>query len=149
VCGNGVVEPGEQCDDGNTDNGDGCSSTCQLEQPVSCDDDGSSCDQGCDATTRFHRLNCVLQTPVCSGEGLPPGLAQRISKARQILGQAFQSSGSHGKRLVSRASRMIAKCDRLRGAMERRGTLSSACASDLDDMLSKAKSECQSWRGSL
>ena len=31
VCGNGVVEAGEQCDDGNTMNGDGCSSTCQDE----------------------------------------------------------------------------------------------------------------------
>lgn len=31
VCGNGTVEAGEQCDDGNTNNGDGCSSTCQHE----------------------------------------------------------------------------------------------------------------------
>lgn len=33
VCGNGVRETGEQCDDGNTDNDDGCSSTCQNEEP--------------------------------------------------------------------------------------------------------------------
>ncbi len=31
VCGNGVVERGEECDDGNTTAGDGCSATCQLE----------------------------------------------------------------------------------------------------------------------
>ncbi len=31
VCGNDEVETGEQCDDGNTANGDGCSSTCQTE----------------------------------------------------------------------------------------------------------------------
>jgi len=30
-CGNGVVDPGEQCDDGNTKSGDGCSSSCQFE----------------------------------------------------------------------------------------------------------------------
>ncbi len=30
-CGNGVVDPGEQCDDGNVAGGDGCSSTCDLE----------------------------------------------------------------------------------------------------------------------
>jgi cysteine-rich repeat protein len=35
VCGNGVVEPGEQCDDGNLTNGDGCSETCETEQPPS------------------------------------------------------------------------------------------------------------------
>jgi len=31
VCGNGVVESGETCDDSNTVSGDGCSSTCQTE----------------------------------------------------------------------------------------------------------------------
>jgi cysteine-rich repeat protein len=31
ICGNGTKEPGEQCDDGNTANGDGCSSTCTFE----------------------------------------------------------------------------------------------------------------------
>ena len=30
VCGNNATEAGEQCDDGNTMNGDSCSSTCQL-----------------------------------------------------------------------------------------------------------------------
>jgi cysteine-rich repeat protein len=31
ICGNGILETGEQCDDGNSVSGDGCSSTCQLE----------------------------------------------------------------------------------------------------------------------
>lgn len=31
VCGNHTMEPPEECDDGNTIDGDGCSSTCQLE----------------------------------------------------------------------------------------------------------------------
>jgi uncharacterized protein (TIGR03382 family) len=31
TCGNGVIDPGEQCDDGNTVSGDGCSATCQDE----------------------------------------------------------------------------------------------------------------------
>jgi cysteine-rich repeat protein len=31
VCGNATVEVGEQCDDGNTANADGCSNICQLE----------------------------------------------------------------------------------------------------------------------
>lgn len=31
VCGNGIIESGEQCDDGNTVSGDGCSATCQTE----------------------------------------------------------------------------------------------------------------------
>jgi cysteine-rich repeat protein len=31
TCGDGIIESGEECDDANTMSGDGCSSTCQLE----------------------------------------------------------------------------------------------------------------------
>jgi cysteine-rich repeat protein len=34
-CGDGVVGPGEACDDGNTVDGDGCSSLCQLDDNLS------------------------------------------------------------------------------------------------------------------
>lgn len=33
VCGNGRIEKNEVCDDGNTSNGDGCSSSCEKEAP--------------------------------------------------------------------------------------------------------------------
>ena len=41
-CGDGIVDAGEQCDDGNTANNDGCSSTCQTESPAPSCDDGTS-----------------------------------------------------------------------------------------------------------
>jgi cysteine-rich repeat protein len=31
VCGDGMVDPGEQCDDGDIIPGDGCDAACQLE----------------------------------------------------------------------------------------------------------------------
>lgn len=31
-CGDGIVDPGESCDDGNNVSGDGCTATCDLEQ---------------------------------------------------------------------------------------------------------------------
>ncbi|HEU4730757.1 MAG TPA: DUF4215 domain-containing protein [Kofleriaceae bacterium] len=37
VCGDGLKFPGEDCDDGNTRNGDGCSSTCTKETGWQCD----------------------------------------------------------------------------------------------------------------
>ncbi|MEQ8277468.1 MAG: DUF4215 domain-containing protein [Deltaproteobacteria bacterium] len=37
VCGDGVVGVGEDCDDGNTTSGDGCSSMCTSEAPVGLD----------------------------------------------------------------------------------------------------------------
>ncbi|MCW5832191.1 MAG: DUF4215 domain-containing protein [Labilithrix sp.] len=42
-CGNSVVEAGETCDDGNTESGDGCSKTCQLEPGYTCAAPGTAC----------------------------------------------------------------------------------------------------------
>jgi cysteine-rich repeat protein len=45
VCGNGVVEIGEQCDDGNVIDCDGCSSACKRER---CGDAIVQCNEQCD-----------------------------------------------------------------------------------------------------
>ena|SRR3989344_487055 len=50
-CGDGTLDAGEQCDDGNTTNGDGCSAQCTIEQdePQCGDgtlDAGEQCDDG-------------------------------------------------------------------------------------------------------
>jgi cysteine-rich repeat protein len=45
VCGNSVVEGAEQCDDGNTNNGDCCSSTCFFESAATvCRSSAGTCD---------------------------------------------------------------------------------------------------------
>src|SRR5688572_27098565 len=51
VCGDGVVDEGEQCDDGNAAAGDGCSSACRAEvEPLKCgngvQEAGEACDDG-------------------------------------------------------------------------------------------------------
>ena len=50
TCGNGHVDTGEQCDDGNTSNGDGCSAGCTHEEAPCCGDGhldaGEECDDG-------------------------------------------------------------------------------------------------------
>ncbi len=49
LCGNNTVEGTEECDDGDTNSGDGCSSTCKIEHPVcgnSVVEYGESCDDG-------------------------------------------------------------------------------------------------------
>jgi len=43
VCGNGVIETGEACDDGNASGGDGCSATCQLEAGWKCPTPNAAC----------------------------------------------------------------------------------------------------------
>jgi cysteine-rich repeat protein len=42
-CGNGVLDPREECDDGNAKNGDGCSSLCQIEINYVCPSPGQPC----------------------------------------------------------------------------------------------------------
>ena len=38
VCGNGILEEGEECDDGNSNNSDECSMLCTIESSMSCGD---------------------------------------------------------------------------------------------------------------
>jgi cysteine-rich repeat protein len=82
-CGNGTIDSGEQCDDGNFVNGDCCSSTCQYEAASSpCDVDANVCttDQ-CDGsgvcgfvgnasnTTACDLDSNLCTTDLCDGAG--------------------------------------------------------------------------------
>ncbi len=44
ACGDGVIDRFEQCDDGNTSSGDGCSATCFEEAGFRCTDEPSACE---------------------------------------------------------------------------------------------------------
>jgi cysteine-rich repeat protein len=46
ACGNGVLDSGETCDDGGTENNDGCSASCQIESGWICSGSPSSCTKG-------------------------------------------------------------------------------------------------------
>ncbi|MDD2807846.1 MAG: DUF4215 domain-containing protein [Patescibacteria group bacterium] len=65
VCGDGVVNPGEECDDHNIISGDGCSAVCQLEQGCGngvidpgeqCDDNNTASGDCCSATCQTELL---------------------------------------------------------------------------------------------
>lgn len=59
ACGNGTVDAGEQCDDGNDVGGDCCSADCQYEPSGgNCEDDGNACtDDICDGGGVCTHLN--------------------------------------------------------------------------------------------
>ncbi len=46
-CGDGLVHREESCDDGNAENGDGCSSLCRVEESWSCSGEPSVCTPAC------------------------------------------------------------------------------------------------------
>ena len=96
TCGNGVRDSAtnEGCDDGNTNNGDGCSGVCVIESPYICDpntfDAGVSictlCGNGqtdagedCDASSSdpipsgFNCDNCALVSQQVCGNGIQEG----------------------------------------------------------------------------
>jgi cysteine-rich repeat protein len=75
VCGNGAVEDGETCDDGNLEAGDGCAADCtlepfcgngQLDAGEACDDgndvEGDGCDNAC-TIDRFTIDNGRVELP--------------------------------------------------------------------------------------
>lgn len=63
VCGNGVLEAGEECDDGNGNNFDGCSSTCQIEHPV-CGNGIVELGEGCDDGNAKNGDGCSVECKV-------------------------------------------------------------------------------------
>lgn len=68
ICGNAIIETGEQCDDGNTLSGDGCNSVCMFENPncgngvinagEQCDDGNSINGDGCNQYCLTEGLTC-------------------------------------------------------------------------------------------
>ena len=91
ICGDNAVDGNEQCDDGGTVSGDGCSSSCQLEGPIcgngtvetgeQCDDGNGLSGDGCSAS--------------CIGEGggsgiyIPPPAGKTTVIA---IGKAYPAS---------------------------------------------------------
>jgi len=78
VCGNGVLDAGEGCDDGNTRDGDGCTAACRIEIGADCTADrDSACLSGvCDATESPDRCEPALacgNSVLDAGEGCDDG----------------------------------------------------------------------------
>jgi cysteine-rich repeat protein len=77
-CGDGVTQPGEQCDDGNATNGDGCDVNCTpsacgngvVAPGEDCDDGGTSAGDCCGPTCQFEPAGqpCTPDANVCTDE---------------------------------------------------------------------------------
>ena len=109
MCGDGFRDPGEQCDDGNTVSGDGCSATCQLE---ACGnntiDSGEECDDGVgNGTDNCCSALCRLVDPdgdnICSRDDRCPADADNDSDHDgYCVGSAFQPPAIGGDDPCSR-----------------------------------------------
>jgi len=79
ICGNGTLEPPEECDDGNRRDDDGCTSTCLLEIGI-CGDGvvqtllGEQCEQSTHSSSLpYGCLNCFFLSLSCGDGILDPG----------------------------------------------------------------------------
>jgi len=78
LCGNGVLDSGEECDDGNTVSGDGCNADCTLPAcgngtvvyPEQCDDGNRVGGDGCSSICRLENAGAL-----CAGVGSTAGTA--------------------------------------------------------------------------
>ena len=90
-CGNGNVDPGEQCDDGNAASGDCCSPACQLEPEGQACDDGLFCtlDSTCSQGACLARsLRACTDGNGCTADRCDEPTAQCVFDAAVLTGAA-------------------------------------------------------------
>jgi cysteine-rich repeat protein len=81
ICGDGALNPGEVCDDGNTQAGDGCAADCMMFEPGSNDDCTDPLDVAVDlnvpgvlqGTTVGNTKSHTYEELSCGTGGVPPG----------------------------------------------------------------------------
>lgn len=106
ICGNGVIDVGEECDDGDRLNGDGCDEDC-MDEPQFCgndvldageecdgtDLDGVSCEsEGYDTGVVYCENNCVLNI-ACSYTNFQPINFNFTPSAKPLPGSFTEDQG--------------------------------------------------------
>ncbi|UQA60474.1 DUF4215 domain-containing protein [Polyangium aurulentum] len=135
VCGNGVRDIDELCDDGNTVNGDGCESNCEytplppgcpdgiVQAGEECDDnniiDGDGCEHNCFKTPFFKtELDCEQHTPLgpnnasfditSNTAAIEPSLCSSlIASPAQVLAEIDEHEGPNASITMNAAGGMV------------------------------------------
>lgn len=137
VCGNGTIEGSEQCDDGNTRNGDGCSAECTIQAVCGNGklEGGEECDDGNTANTDGCSKKCTVETGYSCGFQLDRDIQSFCKPLIPTLPSGGSSSTSSNP--ASGSSSSFALCtetDKNQGVDERfvRGTSTLGNQSNTD-----------------
>ncbi|KAA0161835.1 hypothetical protein FNF31_03620 [Cafeteria roenbergensis] len=102
LCNNGFREVGEECDDGNTVSGDGCSSTCTIEPGWVCEHEDFSAADIC-VEGKIIAMDGFETTGNPAGmPSAPVWSPSRGSAGAWTLGGAYAYSGSSGLRILQK-----------------------------------------------
>lgn len=94
-CGNGTVDPGEQCDDGNNVPGDGCDDFCHIETCYVCSGQPSTCLPASNGSSCDAADPCSMN--VCDGNGACTDVRSCRSAGKSALLLKTSASGSKDK----------------------------------------------------
>jgi cysteine-rich repeat protein len=147
-CGNGTLDAPEQCDDGNTRHGDGCSAGCRLEcvDAASCDD-GDPCTEdrctgecvqlrcgfvgaGCELADLGPALIADPQCTVMPG-GLRRALKRRIKRATRIVRRTSRSPHPDLERALGRVGDLFNALETKASVLVDRHKLTDGCRDDV------------------
>ena len=113
VCGNGIIELGEECDDINTVSGDGCSNICQIEDGWECDiaepqpdaecTGSIACSAGGGCATGFAQCQNINQNigTYLGGTCNPPAVSRPTTQVQSEQKTIAQKFGSFARSLFS------------------------------------------------
>ena len=94
-CGNGIVDPGEVCDDGNILDGDGCSHDCLSKEACGNGvvDPGEVCDDGNTANGKCDSGAACNSDADCGGGKCKPDGCSANCKSREVCGNGITDVG--------------------------------------------------------
>jgi cysteine-rich repeat protein len=156
VCGDNVQAPEEECEDGNTAEGDGCNAACEVEEcgnlvrdaGEECDDGNTVEGDGCDAACELEPSVAACQAAIAkAGYRLVSGTLAAIQKCRTSLAQGKTLSVDDAAECASEtsAAKSIAKAREQARKYIAEGkkpkctnamvALLDACADTVDDLI--------------
>ena len=104
TCGNGTLDPGEDCDDGNTAAGDGCSPVCRLEVcgngivegNEQCDDGNTVNGDGCDNNCAFTPITYIKSSNTGSNDTFGSQIALSADGSTMAIAASAEDSAATG-----------------------------------------------------